>query len=187
MNYGVSSLAFPSCLLPIQLGVIYVREDQVARKRTRGCRGLKGRYKFPSVWAVTPGRPRGTSLTTAGDWGDTHSGLTLKSDCEGGGGACVHSFLMTDETVNCGQLVRVTLTLRLGCAKHCLNTKMRWGHFHTVFMPNDHFLIILYTSKYYCFPAQCILLLFVVSPSFIVNRELQRGYEPSFVISVLKG
>lgn len=105
----------------------YMWEDQVARRGgvVGGERGLKGRNKFPSVWAVTPGRPRSASLTTAGYWGDT---LGLDLEIRLWGEACVHSFLMTDVTVNCGELVRVTLTLRLGCAKQSRILHVMFGY-----------------------------------------------------------
>lgn len=60
MTYGSSSSAFASCLLPLQLGVIYVRRSGGRTQGGKGRVGVKGR-------AATPGGPPAPDcLTTAG-------------------------------------------------------------------------------------------------------------------------
>lgn len=105
MNYGSFSSAFASCLLLVQLEVIYVCEDQVAEKRKGG-----ENHKIPSARAATPpgGQPDHS-------WGLRQHTLSLISRSSMREMACVHSLLMTDVTVKCDELVRLSVMHGLGC------------------------------------------------------------------------
>lgn len=76
--------------------------------------GVKGHSQFPSARAATP---EACQCQPDHSWGPRRHTLMPDLEIRLRGKACVHSLLMTDLTVKCDELVRLSVTHGLGCVK----------------------------------------------------------------------